>query len=123
MPTQDTNRRLTPKTLQQDIDAHNGLQTISGYATARPEATPDAIKAAYSAMLAKQKEETEKQAIFKAAADAARLAEWEFHNSILAMKEAVKGQFGSDSDQAAAVGFKKKSEHKRPGKKKAESSP
>jgi hypothetical protein len=123
MPTQDTNRRLTPKTLQQDIDAHNGLQTISGYTTARPEATADAIQAAYSAMLAKQKEETEKQAIFKAAADAARLAEWEFHTSILAMKEAVKGQFGSDSDQAAAVGFKKKSEHKRPGKKKAESLP
>ena len=123
MPTQDNNRRLTPKTLQQDIDAHNGLQTISDYTTARPEATPEANKTAYTAMLAKQKEETEKQAIFKAAADAARLAEWEFHTSILAMKEAVKGQFGSDSDQAAAVGFKKKSEHKRPGKKKAESSP
>jgi hypothetical protein len=34
------------------------------------------------------------------------------------MKEAVKGQFGSDSDAAQAVGFKKKSERKRPTKKK-----
>jgi hypothetical protein len=36
------------------------------------------------------------------------------------MKEAVKGQFGSDSDAAQAVGFKKKSERKRPTKKKTE---
>lgn len=123
MPTQDTNRRLTPLNLRKDIDAYHGLQTISGFTTARTEATPEAIQAAYEAMLAKQREETEKQAIFKAAADAARLAEWEFHNSVLAMKEAVKGQFGSDSDEAAAVGFKKKSERKRPQKKPTESAP
>lgn len=123
MPTQDTNRRLTPLSLRQDIDAYHGLQTISGFTTARTEATPEAIQAAYEAMLAKQREETEKQAIFKAAADAARLTEWEFHNSVLAMKEAVKGQFGSDSDEAAAVGFKKKSERKRPKNKPTESAP
>jgi hypothetical protein len=39
------------------------------------------------------------------------------------MKEAVKGQFGSNSDEAAAVGFKKKSERKRPKKKPTESAP
>ena len=117
MAIQDTNRRLTPTILQQDIDAHHGLQTVQGYSTARPEATPDAIQTAYETMLTKQREETEKQAIAKAAADAARLAEWDFHNTVLAMKEAIKGQFGSDSDEAAAVGFKKKSERKRPSKK------
>jgi hypothetical protein len=123
MPIQDTNRRLTPLNLRQDIDAYHGLQTINGYTTARTEATPEAIQAAYDVMLAKQREETEKEAIFKAAADVARLAEWEFHNSVLAMKEAVKGQFGSDSNEAAAVGFKKKSERKRPQRKPTESSP
>jgi hypothetical protein len=116
MPTPDTNRRLSPKTLQQDVDSHNGFQTIPNYNTSRPEATPEALNAAYEDMLLKQREETEKQALFKAASDAARLAEWEFHNSVLAMKEAVKGQFGSDSNEAAAVGFKKKSERKRPQK-------
>lgn len=54
----------------------------------------------------------------KSAANAARLAEWEFHNMVLAMKEAVKGQFGSDSDEAVAVGYKKKSDRKRPTKRK-----
>ncbi len=48
------------------------------------------------------------------AADAARLAEWEFHNAVLAMKEVVKGQFGSDSDEAQSIGLKKKSDRKRP---------
>uniref|UniRef100_B8HML8 Uncharacterized protein n=1 Tax=Cyanothece sp. (strain PCC 7425 / ATCC 29141) TaxID=395961 RepID=B8HML8_CYAP4 len=37
------------------------------------------------------------------------------------MKEAVKGKYGSDSDQAAAVGVKKKSERKRPTRTKKES--
>jgi hypothetical protein len=30
------------------------------------------------------------------------------------MKEVVRGQFGSDSNEARAVGLKKKSERKRP---------
>ena len=123
MPTQDTNRRLTPSKIQDDIDSYHGLQTITGYTTARTEATPQAIQTAYEAMLAKQQEETQKEAIFKAAADAARLSEWDFHNSVLAMKEAVKGQFGSDSNEASAVGFKKKSERKRPQRKTTESIP
>ena len=61
-----------------------------------------------------QKKETEMLAHAKAATDGARLAEWEFHNAILAMKESVRGQFGSDSNEAQAIGYKKKSERKRP---------
>jgi len=71
---------------------------------------PEALQKAYTEMVTKQQEETEKQALFKAAADAAKQAEWEFHKAVLAMKEAVKGQFGSDSDAAQAVGFKKKNQ-------------
>ena len=120
MANQDTNRRLTPSTLQKDIDAYNGLQVVQGYATVREDATPEAVQAAYEAMVVRQREETEQQALFKAAADAARLAEWDFHNRILAMKEAVRGQFGSDSDESAAVGFKKKSERRRPARRTTE---
>ena len=123
MPIQNTNRRLTPTNLRQDIDSYHGLETINNYITARPEATPEALQTAYDAMVAKQREETEKEAVFKAATDAARLAEWDFHNAVLAMKEAVKGQFGSDSDEAAAIGFKKKSERKRPRRRVTETTP
>ncbi len=36
---------------------------------------------------------------------------------MLAMKEVVRGQYGSDSNEAQAVGMKKKSDRKRPMKK------
>jgi hypothetical protein len=119
MPTANTNRRLSPQNLNQDVDAYNGFKTIDSYSTKRNNATPEALQQTYQAMLAQQQTETEKLALYRAAADAARLAEWEFHNAVLAMKEVVKGQFGSDSDEAQAVGLKKKSDRKRPVRQRA----
>ena len=119
--TQNTNRRLSANAVSQDVDAFNGLKSVQGYSTTRSEATTEALQPAYQVMLTQQQNETEQQALYKAAADAARLAEWNFHNAVLAMKEVVRGQFGSDSDQAQAVGLKKKSERKRPSKKVATS--
>jgi hypothetical protein len=121
MPTQNTNRRLSPQNLNQDIDAYSGFKTITTYSTKRSNATPEALQQAYQTMIAQQQAETEKLAFYRAAADAARLAEWEFHNAVLAMKEVVRGQFGSDSDEAQAVGLKKKSDRKRPARPKVTS--
>ena len=114
MPTQDTTRRLSPQIVNRDIDALHGLQTVLRYETIRPEASLSALQLAYQNMLAQQQVETERQLLSKAAADAARLAEWDFHKAVLSMTEAVVGQFGSDSDAAQAVGLKKKSDRKRP---------
>jgi hypothetical protein len=58
--------------------------------------------------------EKERQALYQDSVDASRAAEWAFHNAVLAMKEVVRGQFGSDSNEARAVGLKKKSDRKRP---------
>lgn len=118
MPTQNTNRRLSPQIISQDIDAFNGLGTIPAYKTNRSEATSDSLQAAFQNMINQQQLETEKQAVYRAAADAARRAEWEFHNAVLAMKEVVRGQFGSDSNEAQSVGLKKKSDRKRPTRSK-----
>lgn len=112
MATVNTSRRLPGKTLEADIDALNGLGTVLQYSPVRSEATPAALKAAYEDMVAKQQQETELSVTLKAAADAVRQAEWNFHNAVLAMKESVRGQFGSDSDAAQAVGYKKKSQYK-----------
>jgi hypothetical protein len=119
MPAQDTTRRLRPQLISQDINSWHGLQTISGYNTTRADATVAKLEQAYQAMLAQQQVETEKLTLYRAAADAARLAEWDFHNTVLAMKEVIRGQYGSDSDQAQAVGLKKKSERKRSKRKKS----
>jgi hypothetical protein len=119
MAPQNTSRRLAPQLLSQDIDAYNGLNAIDNYITTRSEATPEALQRTYREMLTLQQAETEKLALYRAAADAARLAEWEFHNAVLAMKEVVRGQFGSDSNEAQSVGLKKKSDRKRPTRQKS----
>ncbi|MEH1967936.1 hypothetical protein [Nostoc sp.] len=119
MPTQDKTRRLPSQSISQDITSLHGLQTITTYNTSRADASVANLQQAYQTMLTQQQAETEKLTLYRAATDAARLAEWEFHNAVLAMKEVVRGQYGSDSDQAQAVGLKKKSERKRPNRKKS----
>ncbi len=135
MPAQDKTRRLPPQAISQDITSWHGLQTVSTYDTTRADASVAKLQQTYQAMLAQKQAETEKLTLYRAAADAARLAEWEFHNAVLAMKEVIRGQYdnavlamkevirgqyGSDSDQAQAVGLKKKSERKRPNRKKSD---
>ncbi len=119
MPVQDKTRRLPSQSISQDITSLHGLQTISTYNTTRADASVTNLQQAYQAMLMQQQAETEKLTLYRAAADATRLAEWEFHNAVLAMKEVVRGQYGSDSDEAQAIGLKKKSERKRPNRKKS----
>lgn len=44
-------------------------------------------------------------------------AQWAFHNVILGAKQKVVAKFGDDSDEAQAVGLKKKSERAKPKRK------
>ena len=113
----DTSRRLRTHALLQDIESFQGLRAIPDYTTGRPEATAEALSAFLKTMQEKQDRETELQALAKAAADEAKQAEWDFHNGVLAMKESVRGMYGSDSNEAQAIGYKKKSERKRPRRK------
>ncbi|MBE9010968.1 hypothetical protein IQ250_12190 [Pseudanabaenaceae cyanobacterium LEGE 13415] len=113
MPT----KRLSRELIQQDVESMNGLNAVYGYHTSRPEATLEGLQLAYRTMLAKQQIETEQQVIAREAAEAARQAEHNFHQAVLAMKEAVKGQFGSDGKEAVAIGLKRKSDRKLPTRK------
>lgn len=110
----DISRRLSLKAINADVDSLHGLGTVEGYIPTRSEATTRSLNTAYETMLTKRQRETELTAQLKAAVDGARQAEWDFHNAILAMKESIRGQFGSDSDATQAVGYKKKSEYRRP---------
>ena len=101
------------------IEAYEGFATVQNYTARRPEASAEVLQANLAAMQAKQQKETEMLALAKAASDEARQAEWEFHNSVIAMKESVRGLFGPDSHEAQAVGYKKKSERKRPRRRPA----
>ena len=114
MPSTDISRRLRPDYLDQDVDSLRGARTIADYTSPRPETTLEGLQNSYAEMMAAQEGETEIMVRAKAAADKARLAEWRFHQNVLAMKALVRGVYGSDSDEAQAVGYKKTSERKRP---------
>ncbi|NJO74295.1 MAG: hypothetical protein HC833_11375 [Leptolyngbyaceae cyanobacterium RM1_406_9] len=114
MTTQNTNNRLRPSILNADQDIFEGLQTVTDYTPLRKEASIFQIEQAQGEMLKLQKLETQLKAQYRAALDAARQAEWVFHNTILEAKNAVIAQFGADSSEAQIVGLKKKSAYKRP---------
>ena len=109
----DYSKKIPAKIIDADIESFHGLNFITNYIPVRSEATPEELKAAYDNMFSLQKQEVELTAQIKATSDAARQAEVEFHEAVLAMKETVRGQFGPNSDEAAAIGYKKKSEYKR----------
>ena len=69
-------------------------------------------------MTTAQATEVQKEGEADAARDAANTSEWAFHNKVLEAKKQVAAQYGSDSDQLQAIGLKKKSEYKKPAKKK-----
>lgn len=114
MTTLNFSRRISAKTIAADIKALHGLSAVPKYTAIRPEASAKSLEQAYTSMIATQKKEIELTATRQAAADAARQSEVAFHNAVLAMKESIRGQFGPNSDEAQSVGYKKKSEYKRP---------
>jgi hypothetical protein len=57
-------------------------------------------------------------AALASARDKATAKEWEFHNTILGVKDQVMAQYGRNSDEVQALGLKKASERKAPTRRK-----
>ena len=113
----DQNRRLNTQALLADDAALMALKAIKGYQPFNPDHSVQALTAKQAAMRAAREVEIQAQNALNAARDAAVAAQWAYHNGILGAKDHVVGQFGSDSDEVAALGLKKKSEHKAPARK------
>ena len=111
-------RRLPSAQLAEDREAFDALQGIENYAPANQAYTMQAIKTLHDRVDDAQREATQAQAEADAKRDAATAAEWEFHNAMLGAKVQVDAQFGSNSDQVASLGMKKKSEYKSPTRRK-----
>ena len=109
--------RIRPTALQTDLDAYVAWQGITTYAPANTAYAKTAVTAKYTAFKAAQDAEIASQVALATARDAAAAAEWEFHNTMLAVKEQVIAQFGKSSDQAQSLGLKKKTEYKTPARK------
>src|SRR6476469_4072072 len=109
-------RRIAPSTLQQDRDAFAALKGVSGYKPANSDYTVGKIQTAQDDLVSKREFETQKEGEWDAARDDAVAAEWAFHNAVLGAKDQVVAQFGADSNELQALGYKKKSEYKSPRK-------
>jgi hypothetical protein len=106
--------RIRPTALQADLNACTALQSFSDYNSSNPAYTRSAATSKLSAMKAARDAEVNAQNALASARDAAAAAEWDFHNTMLGIKDQVVAQYGKDSDQLQSLGLKKKSERKSP---------
>ena len=68
-------------------------------------------------MQAAQEAEINAQNALDSARDNAAAAEWDFHNTMLGVKDQVVAQYGKDSNELQSMGLKKASERKAPKRK------
>jgi hypothetical protein len=114
----DETRRITSAVLNADREAFDALQGITNYAPANQAYTTQAIKTLHDRIEVLQREATQAAAVAAAKEDALIAGEWAFHNAVLGSKIQVTAQFGDNSDEVAAVGLKKKSDYKKPTRRK-----
>ncbi len=116
-------KRLSPTILQADRDAYTALSAFGGYRPANPACARERLAQILEEVrLAREKELSVANAL-AAARDASRQAEWRFHNAMLDVKAQVIAQYGVNSDEVQALGLKKKSERRRPGRRLPKSRP
>ena len=105
-------RRLKPSLLHMDQDCFTALKSVTGYAPVNARYDLDDLQAMHRELTELQQAETRAAAAAANTRKKAAAKEWEFHDLILGAKDQVVAQFGRDSDEAQAVGLKKKSEYK-----------
>ena len=121
MAIKDKTKRIGAKTLAEDRESLEGLETITDYAPANPNLTLAKLQTLKTNMDAKRSAETQTAALAAAARDDAAAIEWEYHEAIVGMRDQVVAQFGRSSNQAQTVGRKKDTERKKSGSKKGKS--
>ncbi|HEU6449051.1 MAG TPA: hypothetical protein VFV23_11495 [Verrucomicrobiae bacterium] len=103
--------------LKADADALAALGNIGTYAPANAEFALDKLQAADTSLTAAAAAFAQAEADWQAKRDAHVAAQWAFHNAMLGAKQQVIAQFGDDSDEAQALGLRKKSERKSPARR------
>ena len=120
-------KQLSPSDLKGDADAVIAIANIPTYAPPKADfalavmkGTPanngnDGVEKKLSAAEAAL---VTAEAAFNAARDGKVALEWQRHNWVVGARKQVAAQFGDSSDELASTGLKKKSEYKKPTKKK-----
>ena len=113
----DESKPVEPDIIKADRKSLSAIDDMPGYDPKNPKYTLALLKAAEETLKGAEAEDAKKEAAFKAARDIMVAAQWGFHNAMLEGKQQVVAQYGDDSNEAQAVGLKKKSERRRPGRK------
>lgn len=111
------NYRLRGEELEKDGNSLIALKEIPDYNPTNPDYSFEKVSALYEKMRERKTTETKAEQVLKTAHDEAVNAEWEFHNTMLKVKDQIIAQFGDDSNEIQSLGLKKKSQRKRPQRK------
>ncbi len=106
--------RVSTQQLQADVDTYSALKAIPDYLPHNSRYTLQSAGTALDRMRTADETAIQAQNALAAARDALIVAEREFHEIILGVKNETKVIYGPDSDQVAALGLKKKSERAKP---------
>lgn len=110
-------KRPTAKQMTAASKITAAIQTMTDF-DGGADCKPEDLHGLEQDVTTKRATETQTKNTADAARDAAAASENTFYQRSLRVREKVIGQFGSNSDEAAAVGLKKKSERKKPTRKK-----
>ena len=103
-------RRLPPAELQKDLAAQDAIGELNDFAPGNPQYKHAALDALKQLMVAKQAAEDAANRVVLTARDEAANAEINYHDAVKGARISVKGQYGENSNEAQAVGFKKANE-------------
>ncbi|MDR1603042.1 MAG: hypothetical protein LBS42_11540 [Tannerella sp.] len=110
-------RRLRATELEKDAYVLGAVEAMKDYSPVKEELQPEKVRAKYQAWQDAKKNEIQKEGEFRGARDNTVKAEHDFHETVLAVKDQVRAQFGIDSNEYQSIGLKKKSERKAVRKK------
>lgn len=110
-------KRLPPVKIEADESVFAALATIANYTPINPAYALEAVRSAHLELEHLRRTEAQAAVAATAARDCLVAKEWEFHNLMLGVKEQVIAQFGRDSGEVGALGLKRKSEYRLPGKR------
>jgi hypothetical protein len=110
-------KRLPTATVETDRASLLALKRLSDYAPSNPAIHIDAVSALEARLRQAEEVEILARKALEAASDARIAAGWELHNAMLSVKAAVIGQYGASSDAVQSLGLKKKTDYRRPARR------
>jgi hypothetical protein len=106
--------RIRATTLEEDREILQAIADMGDYAPINAAHSPAALQELEADLTWAEQEEGRARRAYELARDRAMAAARRFHDAVLSAKAQVVVQYGPDSPALKAIGLKRKSEYKRP---------